>query len=59
MVPVLCGLFHEPSEDQLEDQAYERAKAVPVRLRNFQIEAHRPFAIDEIPDLEIAAEIVF
>ena len=47
---VQIELFHEAIEDELKHEPDKWPQPVAIRLRDFEIEAHRNVAIDEIAD---------
>src|ERR1700722_10813392 len=45
--------FHEPIEDELEHEPYQRSQAFSIRLRDLEIQAHRLLSVHQISDNEI------
>src|ERR1700733_3279245 len=53
MVTAGIETFHEPIEDQLKHEPYQRSQAFSIRLRNLEIQAHRLCSVNQISDNEI------
>src|ERR1700722_1927384 len=47
--------LHEPIEDELKHEPYQRSQAFSVRLRNLEIQAHGLLSVNQISDNEIGA----